>query len=199
MGRSVGTGATPVGPARFFVALRPDRAARQALGQCAATLAHRHGGRALCADDTHLTLAFIGAREASFEACLARLLAPAGTLLEPQALVLGRLRHFGRGRGRMLVWTGPESTPSWLAEAAATVREALNVHAVAFDDRPFVPHLTLVRSARAATALAPALPAPVRVASWRLAIGCSRPAGVQPRYAWSDIAPRRRIESGPTP
>ncbi len=187
--RPVGAGAAPVGRPRFFVALLPDAAAAEALASLAGAIAAASGGRALAAPDIHLTLAFVGAREASFGERLEQALAPVDALARPEPLLLTRIGRFGRGRRPALFWAGPEATPAWLDGLAAGVRAALRAMPCEFDERPLVPHLSLVRGADPGAAPEPSLAPPVRVSAWRLALGRNRPAGDPLRYTWS--GPRR--------
>jgi 2'-5' RNA ligase len=184
-GRPVGAGPAPVGRPRFFVALLPDAAAAGALAELARALAAQCGGQPLAAPDVHLTLAFIGARDAAFGETLERAVAPLGARHRFAPLCLPRIGRFGHGSRPALLWAGPDATPDWLGAIDADVRRMLRELSCGFDERPLVPHLTLVRGANPGAHPAPALAPPVRVASWRLAIGRNRPAGGPLRYAWS--------------
>ena len=183
----VGARATPVGHPRYFVALLPDAEAAHALARLARGIAAEGGGRPLAAGDIHLTLAFIGAREPSFGERLEDAVAP---LLETEPawppLLLTRLGRFGRARRPALFWAGPDTTPDWLAGLSGELRRALRAMPCEFDERPLVPHLSLVREARPEAAPAPLLAPPVRVGAWRLAVGRNRPPGGRLRYAWSE-------------
>jgi len=181
----VGTHLTPVGHLRYFVALLPDPEAARALGQLARGMAAEAGGRPLAAGDIHMTLAFIGARETVFGERLASAIAPLAAGPAYPSLPLTRLGRFGRAGRPALLWAGPDTTPGWLAELAGELRRALRAMPCEFDERPLVPHLTLVREARPGAAFGPALAPAVRVAAWRLAVGRNRPPGERLRYAWS--------------
>lgn len=129
------------GRARWFVALRPDRAARLRLQQIGERLAATCGGRVVPAERIHLTLAFIGSAPRALEPALREMLAglPAtGTL---------RLERLGSFDGRLL-WLAPVSAPGWLDELAAAARIGLERLGAPFDRKRFVAHLTLVRDAR---------------------------------------------------
>jgi len=183
--------------ARYFYALRPDAGAARNLGALAARLAASLGGRALSADDVHLTLVFVGERPVEDEATLASLLD--GLAPRWPAMPLTKLGTFGRG----LFWAGPANpqgmsegdagTPAWPAQLAAQLQQRLRDAGIAFDERTLHLHATLVRGARrdARSPLAPFSDAlPIESGCWTLALGCSD-AGSTPlrRYRWRD-APR---------
>lgn len=146
--------------ARWFLALRPEAAAREALAGLARTFARQRGGRPVPAERVHLTLAFIGAAPRSFEAALIGLVRG---LPPPPALALETIGSFD---GRLL-WIAPARPSAELDAVVAATRAGLERMGVPFDRKPFVPHLTLVRDARptrgAALEALSALATPVRV------------------------------------
>jgi len=149
----------PGQPVRYFFALRPDTAAAGELAALAAQLAHRHGGRALVAEDIHLTLAFVGQRARDDQERLTALLeglpaqpgiggaaAPEGT----GPIRLERLGTFGHG----LLWLGPPAAGRHGQDCngpagpmASELRTRLRTAGIGFDERPLVLHATLVRGA----------------------------------------------------
>ncbi len=189
-GLPVGARATPVGRFRYFIALLPDAGAAGALARLADGIAADAGGWPLAADDIHLTLAFIGAREAGFGRRLENAVAGIGDGPAWPPLPLTRLGRFGGGGRPALLWAGPDATPGWLARLADELRQALRAMPCEFDERPLVPHLSLVRNARPQAAPAPLLEPPLRVDAWRLAVGRNRPPGGPLRYSWSGPADR---------
>jgi 2'-5' RNA ligase len=170
---------------RFFVALRPDAAAAARLARIGADLALRCRGKALAANDLHLTLAFIGERPATEADALGALLAGL-----PRALPgfpLDAIGHFGS----TLLWAGPRQAPDWLATLSHSVRTRLDAAGVQFDRRALRPHLTLVRNARErgiATAASGPLAESVQVTGWELALGGTHEAASpQQRYRWQVV------------
>jgi len=168
---------------RYFVALRPASRARRSLEGLAGALARRFGGRALVADDIHLTLAFVGAAPVSIETPLRESLEgqPA-----PGSLALDRLGCFGR----RLLWSGPAETPEWLESLALALRAELDRRGIAYDRKPFVPHLTLVRGARPVDPEAlreyTAARDPIDAGRMQLRVGTSAGAPPDRRYRWLD-------------
>ncbi|MCI9262514.1 RNA 2',3'-cyclic phosphodiesterase [uncultured Adlercreutzia sp.] len=107
-------------------------------------------GRFLPRDTYHLTLAFLGdiedaeaarAMDAIDEACDKLRESEEPVLLAPDGL-----GKFGRPHDATL-WLGIAKLPP-LETLAATLKEALRARALPFDDKPFLPHVTLARRAR---------------------------------------------------
>ncbi|HJW43587.1 MAG TPA: RNA 2',3'-cyclic phosphodiesterase [Geothrix sp.] len=92
----------------------------------------------------HLTLAFLGAREAgalpALEACAA------GVALRhaPLDLCTATLGAFPGAKAARIFWLGLAPAPA-LEALAADLRDALAAAGETFDARPFRPHLTLAR------------------------------------------------------
>jgi len=173
----------PPAEGRYFVALRPAASARDALAGLAQSLAKRFGGRAIAGGDIHLTLAFVGSAPASIEPPLRESLR---ALPAPGTLTLDRLGCFGR----RLLWSGPGEPPPWLADLAQALRAELDARGVAYDRKPFVPHLTLVRGARPVPADAlrefAAGVEPIAAAGAQARVGTSGGAAAGSRYRWLD-------------
>lgn len=131
---------------RSFVALGlPEAFADEvaALSRCLSAVCE---GRFVRPGNHHLTLAFLGevgeagarrAMDALDAAC-----AGAG----PVELVAEGLGTFGRGRDATL-WLGVEKNPG-LAALAEHLREELLARGLCFDEKPFLPHVTIARRAR---------------------------------------------------
>lgn len=142
--------------ARLFFALWPPAGLAAQLGE----LARRHGAgaRPTRPATIHLTLAFLG------DVGLGRLpalLAAAGRVRGPAfALGLDRLAYWAHNR---ILWAGGGTPPS-LARLVGDLQRELAAAGFAVDgaDRPFVPHVTLVRRLPAAPA---SLPSP-ELAAW---------------------------------
>jgi RNA 2',3'-cyclic 3'-phosphodiesterase len=125
---------------RLFFALWPDAAAAEALDRLAAQLQSRAGGRATPRAKIHLTLAFLGDVPPDRADDLVR---AADTVKEkPFEVVLDRIGSFRHAR---VAWVGAESPAPALVSAEATLREALRSRGFGLEERPFTPHVTLVR------------------------------------------------------
>lgn len=161
--------------ARLFFALWPDAATRAGLVRWQQTLLPLCGGRAMHAEDVHLTLAFLG------DMPLDDL--PGVAVVADRVHAEGfelHLDHAGCWRHNRIVWGGTEVPPPRLEALAQRLRAQLTAAAIAFDGKPFVPHITLLRKA-ACNASMPVLPPIVwRVGSFVLVRSTGATAG--PRY-----------------
>ena len=144
--------------ARLFFALWPDAGVQRALGALAQDLGRECRGRALPSRNIHLTLVFLGnvGRER-----LPRLEEIAvATSAPPFGLNVDRVEYWRHNR---IVWAGVERCPEALTTLVARFGQMLAPEGFHFDDRAYVPHITLLRNARRApsTAAVPAVAWPV--------------------------------------
>jgi 2'-5' RNA ligase len=126
--------------ARLFFALWPDEAAVRTLVNVAAVLAERAQGRAVPAAKIHLTLAFLGEIGAD-RALEARQLA-AVARSSGFNMVLDCVGSF---RAAQVAWAGCTRVPPELARLQAGLTGELRLRGFTLEDRPFAPHVTLVR------------------------------------------------------
>jgi 2'-5' RNA ligase len=138
--------------ARLFFALWPDDAVRGSLAHWAEQAHAAAGGRMTQARNLHMTLAFLGETDARRIPELHQ--AAQAVRLEPCVLKLDRCAYWKHNR---IVWVGGEAPPQ-LAAAAARLREALAAIGARHDAKPLVPHVSLLRNARAGVEL-PRFPA----------------------------------------
>ncbi len=147
---------------RAFVALELPEAFVGEMVGVARTLARAIEGRFVPRGNYHLTLAFLGdIDEAACERAMSALdEACAGA--RPVRVASAGLGKFGRASDATL-WLGIAEGSELMALAAA-VREKLAAHEVAFDAKPFKPHITLARRARISKGQLPpiAFPSPAR-------------------------------------
>ncbi|MBI3043769.1 MAG: RNA 2',3'-cyclic phosphodiesterase [Betaproteobacteria bacterium] len=129
--------------ARLFFAVWPAPEIQRALGDLAQALRRDCGGRALPARNIHLTLVFLGNvgrdRLSRIEEIAAAVTAPCFDLS------LERVEYWRHNR---IVWAGVERCPEALAALVARLAQALTPEGFRFDERPYVPHITLLRDAR---------------------------------------------------
>lgn len=127
---------------RLFLAIWPDAAAAAALARLAQAMAQGAVGRAVPAEKIHLTLAFLGevaeARVADVRA------AAAAMRWEPVDLVFDTLGWF---RGARVGWIGCSDPAPGLLSLQAALAQALRSRGFELDERPYSPHVTLVRKA----------------------------------------------------
>ena len=128
---------------RVFYALVLPPDLRLPIGDIARSTARRVHGRPVPAENLHLTLAFVG------EIASSRLptLIDVGARLqgETMTLVLDRLGGFRRAG---VAWIGSSRTPQPLGPFALALARALMAAGIACDERPFHPHMTIVRRCR---------------------------------------------------
>lgn len=131
---------------RTFIALELPEAFADELSALSRALAARCEGRFVPPEGHHLTLAFLGeVDEAGARRAMDALdAACAGT--GPVALRAEGLGTFGRARDATL-WLGVEKNPQ-LMDLAVRVRAELAARGLAYDEKAFLPHVTLARRAR---------------------------------------------------
>jgi len=123
---------------RLFFAIWPDAGSVERLRATAEALAPRVGGRPVPRDNLHVTLAFLGDLDD------ARAAAAAAVPLESTAfaLALDRLGSFRRAR---VAWAGCTRAPPALLELESRLSARLRAEGFALEERPFTPHVTLLR------------------------------------------------------
>jgi 2'-5' RNA ligase len=134
----------------LFFALWPDAAVRDHL-YAAAQARHREcGGRVMRRDNLHLTLVFLGSvthdKIPALDALARQLRGDAF------ALAFGTTGYWRRNR---IVYAAPHAVPAPLLALVAALEKALTNAQFAFDQRPYVPHITLIRDARVPATLPP--------------------------------------------
>ena len=136
-------------PKRLFVALRFSAEEQAALARSRdAVLKGLRTGRPTPTTNIHLTLAFLGMLDESSERHAAEALLTTARMCGPVSLSLGRLGAFDHRRGG-IVWRGVTQQEGLLVLWQTLVRE-LAARELPVDEKPFVPHVTLVRGARPA-------------------------------------------------
>ena len=131
---------------RAFIALELPEAFADEVAALSLQLSRMCEGRFVPAENHHLTLAFLG-EVGEAEASLAvSALEAACAGCGPVELRACGLGTFGRGRDATL-WLGIEQDPE-LMRLASRVRERLDACGLAYDKKPFSPHVTLARRVR---------------------------------------------------
>lgn len=136
-------------PKRLFVALRFSAEEQEALARSRdAVLERLRAGHPTDTTNIHLTLAFLGMLDESCEKRAGEALRAAAGACGPVALSLGGLGAFEHRRGG-IVWRGVTQQEGLLTLQQALAGE-LEARDLPVDEKPFVPHATLVRGARPA-------------------------------------------------
>lgn len=131
---------------RMFIALELPGPFADETEELARRLEATCAGRFVPAENRHLTLAFLG-EGGEADARLAMLALDAACAgAGPVPLVAAGLGTFGRGRDATL-WLGVEKNDE-IAGLAGRVRAELAARGLAYDEKDFLPHVTLARRAR---------------------------------------------------
>lgn len=128
---------------RLFFALWPEESTRAMLDHIAETLHVRWGGRRMRRDTLHMTLAFLGDTPLSRLDTLREIAATIPA--EAFSLTLDRPGCWPQSH---VGWLGLAATPPPLTQLVMELRQALQASRFAFDDKRFVPHVTLLRNAQ---------------------------------------------------
>lgn len=130
---------------RLFVAADIE-GAKEALAETSALLRDSVRGRFVAPDSLHVTLAFLGEVEAwRIDEALEAVNATNRALTCPFTVELGDFGRFGKASCATL-WQGFRDAGE-LPTLAADVRRELRERGFSFDDKRFVPHITLMRKA----------------------------------------------------
>jgi RNA 2',3'-cyclic 3'-phosphodiesterase len=129
---------------RLFFALWPDDPVRDALVAAARPLAAACAGRPVAPRNYHLTLVFLGGVEhARLEAIRE---AASGVAADSFELVMDSHGHWAAPR---VAWLGASRPPAAAPALAGALWDGLEPLGFAREQRPFRPHLTVLRKCRA--------------------------------------------------
>ena len=136
---------------RAFIALELPEQFCSEIAAASRRLSVACDGRFMPCESYHLTLAFLGdiceaESELAVEALDAACTLDDGTPLGPVPLRSDGLGKFGKPQDATL-WMGVYPAPE-LLELAERVRGELVARGIAFDEKPFKPHVTIARRAR---------------------------------------------------
>ena len=131
---------------RAFIALELPEAFADEVAALSRALAEVCAGRFVSPENHHLTLAFLGEVNEAEARLAMDALDAACAGVGPVRLAATGLGTFGRARDATL-WLGIEKDPQ-LMSLAARVREELAARSLSYDEKDFLPHVTLARRAR---------------------------------------------------
>ena len=130
---------------RLFAAFELSEELMFALAETSALLRAQVRGRYVAPDSFHVTAAFLGDVPESGVGAIGDALVEACGAQGVFSAELGELGSFGR-RAKATLWQGFRDAGAMPALAGA-LRDALDVRGVPYDDKPFMPHVTLMRAA----------------------------------------------------
>jgi RNA 2',3'-cyclic 3'-phosphodiesterase len=137
---------------RLFFALWPDKRMQSALAQATRAITDAADGRAIPAENLHLTLAFLGSVPESKAATLSPIAANVASAFrdlpqgaEPVSITLDKAEHWRKPE--LLCATATEPAPA-AAALAQVLKEALVAGGFAPDLKPFRVHATFARKVR---------------------------------------------------
>lgn len=128
---------------RLFFALWPGAAGRAALTLWQPQLREMCGGKVMQPQTLHCTLVFLG--EVAEHRLEALTLAAQEATFRPFRLELTGGHYWGHNH---IVYAAPDRTPPPLAELVHTLEVSLRRHRFRFEQRPYKPHVTLLRHAQ---------------------------------------------------
>ncbi|MES2356340.1 MAG: RNA 2',3'-cyclic phosphodiesterase [Pseudomonadota bacterium] len=159
---------------RLFFALWPDDITRDKVAALTGHFQEKYGGRAIARESLHVTLVFLGETPNS---CLPTLAEIAANVATPSFnLTLHHAGYWGKG----IFWLGPEDSPPALLALVAALREGLQEADISFDEKPFVPHMTLLRDAKCRES--PGVIMPIEFSVKRFVLARSVPGSKAVRY-----------------
>jgi len=132
---------------RLFFALWPPAKTAHALAQWVHAVHGATGGTITAKENIHLTLAFLGeadpgrAHNAAVRVQARR-----------HALAIDEARYWKHNK---IVWAGPKAMPAALSQLVEGLERELRAASFVLEERPFAAHITLLRKARAPSALPP--------------------------------------------
>lgn len=127
---------------RLFFAIWPELELSRKLYDLVGNLLHSDG-RCVAPESIHLTLAFLGSREASFRQCVTQ--AASVIRIAPFTLTLRQVGHWAKSG---ILWVGPVQTPEPLLRLVRKLNAVLAPCGYVPEKRPYAAHLTLARKVR---------------------------------------------------
>ncbi len=131
---------------RLFFALWPSEDVRRALWEASGKLHQVWNGRRVKPDTLHLTLVFLGDTETARVEELRALAAK----MDIRRFSLN-LNHASCWRHNKVGFISPAESPPELLQLVHGLEDELEAAGFAFDERPYKPHLTLLRNTRCTT------------------------------------------------
>lgn len=172
---------------RVFFAIWPDNTAQEQMAGLAKQLRLESlcGGRKTKADNIHLTLIFVGDVDAIELETLREAANKVGdTGIRAFDFVIDAIRYW---KHNQIVYATTDRVPRELIDLVIALQDALSAAGFSLEQRPYIPHITLMK--RASCRTLPELPGPVvwRVREWMLVKSEQTSGGsvYTPLHRWS--------------
>ena len=127
---------------RSFLACWPDDSIAQQLKQCADRIQAQVGGRVIKQENLHVTLAFLGDLVPTQISTVREICTPL-----PKSFKL-ELNRVGFWKTKGIVWVGTKTPDLEFNEFVENLRDQIRRVGFRIDNRPFEPHITLMRKVR---------------------------------------------------
>ena len=164
---------------RLFFALWPDAEERRQFASILEQIPVKYGRR-VSVDNLHITLVFLGNIDDKKKACL---LASAGRInYSPVNLYLDQL---GWWKMAQVVWLAPSAAPGELGALAGELAGIAARCGIQVDDRPYRPHMTLLRKVRKNPHLPAITPVHWTISKFTLVESVNTPDGVKYEPVWT--------------
>jgi 2'-5' RNA ligase len=131
---------------RLFLALWPDDISRKKLAVVQKRMAGNERlktAKAVVTANLHITIHFLGLVSDDVQAQLELLLSEVEA--EPSTLIIDRWGYFPRAK---VVWLGAQTAPAAVNELVARTQACIQSCIEGYDQKRFVPHITVFRKAR---------------------------------------------------
>jgi RNA 2',3'-cyclic 3'-phosphodiesterase len=139
---------------RLFFALWPSDAERASLAAWQPSLHRLCGGRVMRPETLHATLVFLGQVAAHRLPSVCQ--AARDTDFQPFLLELAVAQYWKHNH---IAYAAPQAVPEELATLVDALQRALRRHRFQFEERPYKPHVTLLRNAQLNDGGLPPMPA----------------------------------------
>jgi len=166
---------------RLFFALSPDDETRAEIGSVVASVNAAEVGQVVSQANLHLTLLYLGVVDVSRQAELVT----AASNIKPSRFKL-QLDRVGYWQKSKVIWLAPSVLPDELASLVSQLRGKMRELGYDLDDRPFSPHVTLLRHVKRGSVQKSIAPLEWLVAGFSLMVSEASSQGVtyRPLQTW---------------
>ena len=128
---------------RLFFALWPPAQVRESIVKTAIPLLDELDGRTIQAKNLHITLHFIGSVTEDMKACIHK--SAQSVIAKPFDISLDCFGHFSKAK---IFWMATQEAPAELSQLHQNLGKVLSVCDFHSDQRPYSPHVSLLRKSK---------------------------------------------------